>query len=74
MESWVKDTKGYEYFVSNKDTFDRGWETMVFMSENQEVTDWGEVYQALYDNVDQAVAGHDHAVRLFREIEQEETE
>ena len=67
MENFVKDTEGNEYFVSTKDTFDRGWETMVFMSENQEVTDWGEIYQALYHNVTQAIIGHDYAVRSFRE-------
>ena len=35
---------GQEYYVSTKNTFDVGFETMVFESRNKYVTDWSEKF------------------------------
>ena len=52
----VNDT---HYYVSTTDTYDRGWETMVFLcDENDRVVDWMERYAHWYDDEDEAIKGH----------------
>ena len=45
---------GQEYYVSTKNTFDVGFETMVFKSENKCVTDWSEKFFKLYNTKEEA--------------------
>ena len=50
---------GKWYYVSKNFTFDNGLETMVFpANEENEVTDWFELYQELHDNIYGAVKRH----------------
>lgn len=54
------------YIVSTVDTFDAGLETMVFpCTKDGEVTDYGDLYSARYDTVEEARNGHQHAVDTF---------
>lgn len=56
-----------EYYISTANTFDKGWETMVFTSKDGDVTDWGEKYQKLYYTEEQAKKGHAYAVNHLEE-------
>ena len=58
---------GQEYYISTANTFDRGWETMVFESENEKVTNWSEKYQNLYSDYQKAKEGHYHVLRNLEE-------
>ena len=53
---------GKEYYVSTNLTFDRGWETMVFHSENQKVTNWMEVFALYHDSKEEAYKTHAEVV------------
>ena len=53
---------GKEYYVSTNLTFDRGWETMVFHSENQKVTDWMEVFALYHESEEEAYKTHEEVV------------
>ena len=49
------------YYVSTNFTFDNGLETMIFpANEENEITDWFELYQELHDNTDEAVERHEY--------------
>ena len=58
---------GQEYYISTANTFDRGWETMVFKSENEKVTNWSEEYQDLYPDYQKAKEGHHHVLHNLEE-------
>lgn len=47
-----------EYFVSTKNTYDVGLETMVFESSNKTVVKWSELYYRHYKNENDAYKGH----------------
>ena len=49
---------GKEYFVSTKNTFDVGLETMVFESSNKEVVRWTSLYYRHYKDEEEAYQGH----------------
>lgn len=52
-----------EYLVSTAFTFDRGWETMVFESNNGTVESWKDLYVQWYDSADEAMTGHVDVVK-----------
>ena len=53
---------GYVW-IDTCDTFDRGWETMVFRcDENGNVLDWMDLDSELYINENNAFKGHDEMV------------
>lgn len=56
---------GQEYLVSTTFTMDRGLETMVFKSKDEQVTDWIEVFANYYDTVDEAMKGHEDIVKYL---------
>ena len=49
---------GKQYFVSTKNTFDAGLETMVFESVGKKVINWNDLYFRHYSNEDDARDGH----------------
>ena len=51
-----------QYYISTVYTFDNGWETMVFESENKAVISWKEKYQKLYPNGQKAAKGHNYVL------------
>ena len=53
---------GQEYYVSTKNTFDVGFETMVFESQNKYVTDWSEKFFKLYNTKEEAIEGHSYTI------------
>ena len=58
---------GNYYWVSTKNTFDHGWETMVFLSdENGTVLDWSELFCARYSVISEAGIGHNSVVQNFQ--------
>lgn len=61
-------TKGYVW-IDTRDTFDRGWETMVFRcDENGNVSDWMDLDSELYICKDQAFKGHDKMVEKWKDM------
>jgi len=60
-------TKNGKYFISTNDTWDRGWETMVFEydSKNECVRDWTELDVNHYNDVHEAYAGHEVMVQKW---------
>ena len=57
-----------EYLVSTAFTFDRGWETMVFESNNGVVESWEDLYSQWYDSADEAMSGHAFVVKNLKEL------
>ena len=56
---------GKKYFVSTANTFDHGWETMVFArNENGEV-DWADLYSDRYNTQEEAEIGHKSIISNF---------
>lgn len=53
---------GQEYYVSTKNTFDVGFETMVFKSKDKYVVDWIEEYYKHYAAKGEAIKGHNYIV------------
>ena len=53
---------GQEYYVSTKNTFDVGFETMVFKSKDKCVVDWIEEYYKHYAAEGEAIKGHNYIV------------
>ena len=53
---------GQEYYVSTKNTFDVGFETMVFKSKDKYVVDWIEEYYKHYASEGEAIKGHNYIV------------
>lgn len=53
---------GQEYYVSTKNTFDVGFETMVFESKDKCVVDWIEEYYKHYATEGEAIKGHNYIV------------
>lgn len=53
---------GQEYYVSTKNTFDVGFETMVFESKDKYVTDWSEKFFKLYNTKEEAIEGHGYTI------------
>lgn len=53
---------GQEYYVSTKNTFDVGFETMVFKSKDKCVVDWVEEYYKHYAAEGEAIKGHNYIV------------
>lgn len=51
-----------EYYVSTKNTFDVGFETMVFKSKDKYVVDWIEEYYKHYAAEGEAIKGHNYVV------------
>ena len=49
---------GQEYYVSTKNTFDVGFETMVFESKDKYVTSWTDCYYRHYNEEQDAIVGH----------------
>lgn len=56
-----------QYMVSTLDTFDVGLETMVFESENYEVSNWKELYYKHYETEEDAIAGHKETIDNLEE-------
>lgn len=56
------------YYVSTNDTFDHGFETMIFAFDlySGKVTDWGELYAERYDTELAAAVGHTRAINNFQ--------
>ena len=54
---WQQRTENGKFFVSTMDTFDRGWETMVFPIINC-VVDYGDLYADRYLTEQAAKEGH----------------
>ena len=54
---WQQRTENGKFFVSTMDTFDRGWETMVFPVIGGNV-DYGELYADRYLTEQAAKEGH----------------
>lgn len=56
----VRTVDGKYYYVDTAETYDRGWETMVFPwnEEAQEVCDWGDLYAREYRTSWEAKALH----------------
>ena len=57
-----------EYLVSTSFTFDRGWETMVFESNNGTIESWEDLYVQWYDSADEAMSGHAFVVKNLKEL------
>jgi len=58
---------GKDYFVSTNDTYDHGFETMIFPCDaNGKITDWGELYAKVYDSIEEATEGHKNACDSFQ--------
>ena len=53
---------GQEYYVSTSNTFDVGFETMVFESKDKYVTDWSEKFFKLYNTKEEAIEGHSYTI------------
>ncbi len=53
-------TQNRKYYVSTIETWDRGWETLVFRYDNaaNAVTDFGELDSDAYNSKDEAYEGH----------------
>lgn len=61
-------TMGYVW-IDTCDTFDRGWETMVFRcNENGNVLDWMDLDSELYINENNAFKGHDEMVEKWKDM------
>ena len=56
------------YLVSTAFTFDRGWETMVFESNNGVVESWKDLYAQWYDSTVEAMSGHAFVVKNLKEL------
>jgi len=56
-------TRSGKYFISTNDTFDHGWETMVFSRNpsNGDI-DYSELDVENYNNMQDAYAGHDRMI------------
>lgn len=67
----VINRNGNHYFVSTNDTFDHGFETMIFRcNADGKVTDWGELFADRYDTIDEATTGHKVACDTFQPNEE----
>ena len=53
---------GQEYYVSTKNTFDVGFETMVVECKDKYVTDWSEKFFKLYNTKEEAIEGHSYTI------------
>lgn len=61
-------TKGYVY-VDTSYTMDRGWETMVFKSdENGEITDWEGLDSCAYADESEANEGHSVMIKKWENM------
>ena len=61
-------TMGYVW-IDTCDTFDRGWETMVFRcDENGNVSDWMDLDSELYICKDHAFKGHNEMVEKWKDM------
>lgn len=61
-------TMGYVW-IDTCNTFDRGWETMVFRcDENGKVLDWMDLDSELYINKNNAAKGHDKMVEKWKDM------
>jgi len=58
---------GKHYFVSTNDTFDHGFETMIFRCDaDGKVTDWGDLFSERYGTIEEATEGHKTACDSFQ--------
>lgn len=65
MKNIIK-KNGKHYLVSTVDTFDNGWETMVFLCDaDGEVADWAELACNRYSDREEADTGHFEMVQNF---------
>lgn len=51
---------GQKYHISTADTFDRGWETMIFRRDERGELDVREVYQELHGDFAEAEERHEY--------------
>ena len=59
-------TSNGRYFISTNDTFDSGWETMVFArNPKTDVIDYTDLDCMRYTNQQEAYAGHDQMIRKW---------
>lgn len=57
--SVVKAENGKTYCVDTCETYDHGWETMIFRcDEKGHVSDWNDLYCKVYETEDQALSNH----------------
>lgn len=69
MKSLATGKSDKQFIVSTVNSFERGWETIVFeANESGEVLNWGELYQDLYDDKEEAKAGHKKTVDMIAEL------
>ena len=65
----IRNVNGKCYLISTEDTYDRGWETMIFESKPQPDTDndkdiaydlinWRDLWSLIYENDVSAAEGH----------------
>ena len=74
LKSYVT-LKDQEYYVSTKNTFDVGFETMVFKSKDNYVTSWTEEFYKHYTTKEDAIKGHNYIVNnLEKCLEEGETQ
>lgn len=58
LKDYVK-INNKNFFVSTTNTFDKGWETMVFEAdENNNIKNWAGLYCKHYTTLDEATEGH----------------
>ena len=56
---------GKTYFVSTANTFDHGWETMVFARNANGEVDWTDLYSDRYNTREEAEIGHNSITSNF---------
>jgi hypothetical protein len=64
MQEYIE-REGNRYWVSTVDTFDKGWETMVFAVKPDGTNDWTDLYSARYPDRAAAEAGHKTVIDGF---------
>ena len=59
-----------KYLVSTTFSSDRGWETMVFETNNKTVENWEAVFYInnWYDSADEAMSEHAFVVKILKEL------
>lgn len=65
----VRTKDGKYYYVDSADTFDAGYETMVFPADEKgEVTDWGDLYCERYSSYADMKERHNYIIEHLEEV------
>lgn len=62
----VQTPNGRYVAVSTADTFDAGWETMVFRSDSHEILDFDDLDRMNYNSRQEAEAGHQKMIEKWK--------